>query len=97
MEFIKPGTNVNFVGARRYAYTLSLALIIMSAVVLIVRGGPNYGVDFAGGILIHVKFQEPTTPQQVRESLAGLEVGKPTIQSFGEEGHNEFLIRSVFR
>ena len=93
MEFIKPGININFVGMRKFAYSLSLALIALTVAVLVSRGGPNYGVDFAGGVLIHVKFQETTTPQQVRDSLAGMELGKPSIQSFGEEGHNEFLIR----
>ena len=93
MEVIKPGTNIDFVGKRRWAYIFSISLIIMTVVALIARGGPNYGVDFAGGILVQVKFDKPTTAKEVRAGLAGLKMSHASIQSFGETSDNEFLIR----
>ena len=93
MEFIKPGIKIDFVGKRRWAYGFSLALIIMTVILLVVKGGPNYGVDFAGGIVIQVRFNEPTTPQDIRDGLSKLDMGDASIQSFGAEGQHEFLIR----
>ena len=93
MEIIKPGININFVGRRKIAYLLSIALILMTVVVLIVRGGPNYGVDFAGGILIQVRFQQPTTAQAVRDGLKEVGMVDSNIQAFGAAGAHEFLIR----
>jgi preprotein translocase subunit SecF len=93
MEVIKPGININFVGKRRWAYLFSISLIILTVVTLIARGGPNYGVDFAGGILVQVKFDKPTTAKEVREGLADLKMAQAAIQSFGEADSNEFLIR----
>jgi len=51
MEFIKPGTKIDFVGKRKWAYTISGTLILISIVALLVKG-PRYGVDFAGGAVI---------------------------------------------
>lgn len=93
MEFIKPGTSINFVSARRLAYILSLALILITCLTLIIHKGPNYGVDFAGGILVQVKFKSPTSPQAIREGLEELNMADSIIQSFGTEGQNEHLIR----
>ena len=75
MEIIKPGINLNIVGIRRWAYIFSLSLILLSIITLIVRGGPNYGIDFAGGILIQVKFNEPTKAQDIREGLKDVDIG----------------------
>ena len=93
MELIKPGINIDFVGKRRWAYLFSISLIIMTVVTLFVRGGPNYGVDFAGGILVQVKFDKPITAKEVRVGLAGLNMAHASIQSFGETDSHEFLIR----
>jgi len=49
MEIIKSGTKIDFMGKRTPAFLLSGALIIAGIVSLIVHGGPNYGIDFAGG------------------------------------------------
>jgi len=93
MEFIKPGISVNFIGRRRKAFFLSGSLILLTMLLLVVRGGPNYGVDFAGGILIQVRFNQPTTPGAIRDALASVAFVGSTIQEFGEKKRTEYLIR----
>ncbi|HVN87057.1 MAG TPA: protein translocase subunit SecF [Candidatus Binatia bacterium] len=90
MELIKPGTTFNFVGIRHYAVVISTILNLAVIVFLILRGGPNYGVDFSGGTVMHVKFKTPPSISDVRAAL-GSEFGDVTIQDFGAAG--EFLIR----
>ena len=94
MEFIKPGININFVGRRKLAFGFSGLLILISIISLIAHGGPNYGIDFAGGLLIQASFKETTTPDDIRAGLKELGLGDSTIQRFGEAEKNEYLIRS---
>ena len=91
MELIKPGTKIDFVGKRRIAYSLSLSMIALTILVFIWRGGPNYGIDFAGGLVIQVKFEEKQALYSIREALKSLQLEDSTIQEF--EGKSEYLIR----
>ena len=93
MEFIKPGINIDFIGKRKIALTLSLAVILTTIILLIWRGGPNYGVDFSGGILIQVKLEEKQSPSDIRKALEAIQLQDSIIQEFGEEGQFEYLIR----
>jgi preprotein translocase subunit SecF len=93
MEFIKPDINIDFIGRRKKAHVLSGILILLTIIFLVIRGGPNYGVDFAGGILIQVRFNEPTTLDAIRGALRSIALEDSTIQEFGEKGKNEYLIR----
>ncbi len=95
MEFIKPGTNFNFVGNRYYAFALSGATILLSIIMLIVRGGPNYGVDFTGGVVIQVKLDKQHSPSEIRQALEGTPLQGSIIQEFGEKGRFEYLIRAT--
>lgn len=93
MQFIKPGINIDFIGKRKIAFVLSLAMIIVTIFLLIWRGGPNLGVDFSGGILIQVKLETKRTPSEIRDALASLQLQDSIIQEFGEEGQFEYLVR----
>ncbi|MBW2184590.1 MAG: protein translocase subunit SecF [Deltaproteobacteria bacterium] len=93
MEFIKPGININFLGKRKIAFSLSIAMVIATIFFLIWRGGPNYGVDFSGGILIQVKLKSMRSPSEIREAIKSLQLQDSIIQEFGEEGQFEYLIR----
>ena len=62
MEFIKAGININFIGRRNIAFTLSVMMILATIFLLIWRGGPNFGLDFSGGVLIQVKLYQNRTP-----------------------------------
>jgi preprotein translocase subunit SecF len=95
MEIIKPGINIDFIGKRKIAYVVSLSLIIASVFSLIVKGGPRYGIDFAGGTLIQIKFSQPTSAQQIKAVLKSDILDITSIQGFGEEEENEFLIRAT--
>lgn len=93
MEFIKPGINIDFIGKRKIAFIMSVTLIIVTILLLIWRGGPNYGVDFSGGILIQVKMGSPHSPASIKEALRPLQLQDSIIQEFGEKGELEYLIR----
>jgi len=92
MELFKPGLNIDFVGKIKYCLIISSALILMGIISLIVRGGPNYGIDFAGGTDIQVKFfSNNVGAAAIRKALAGA-MEEVSVQSFGEEG-NEYLVK----
>ncbi|MFP5212452.1 MAG: protein translocase subunit SecF [Acidobacteriota bacterium] len=94
MEWIRPDVNINFVGMRFKAFLLSIALIVAGLAVMMMRGGLNLGVDFAGGTLIQMKFQQPTTPDKIREGLKELGFGESAVQQIGGQADNEYLIRT---
>ncbi|MBE0596768.1 MAG: protein translocase subunit SecF [Desulfuromonadales bacterium] len=93
MQIIRPDINIDFVGKNRVAVIISILFLLAGIVSLVVRGGPEYGVDFAGGTLIQVQFTEPTEAADIREALQRLPLGSLTVQQFGDEP-NEFLIRA---
>jgi preprotein translocase subunit SecF len=93
MEFLKPGINIDFIGRKKIAFVFSSALVLVTIILLIWRGGPNYGVDFAGGVLVQVKFGQQQTPDDIRVALEAVQLQDSIIQEFGEKGQFEFLIR----
>jgi len=92
MQIIKHDINIDFVGKRKLAVIFSAVLILVGIVSLVVNGGPNYGIDFAGGTLVQVKFTDNTDAATIKESLAPVELGSLVVQHFGDDS-NEFLIR----
>jgi preprotein translocase SecF subunit len=83
-------TDIDFIGFRKKAFYVSVVLIVVGLISLVVRGGPNYGIDFTGGSLIQVHFDEQIMTDEIRSSLAKLGMGKATIQRFGTA--SDFLI-----
>ena len=82
--------NFDFMGKRRQAFIFSLALIIGSLISLATRG-LNFGIDFTGGALVEVSYQEAVELEQVRSRLAAAELGDAVAQYFGSA--REVLIR----
>lgn len=92
MELIKPGINFDFVGYRRPAMVISAALVVLSIAIVVLRGGLNYGIDFSGGVMVHLRFSEQRSVGDVRGALTAIELGESNIQDFGNE-RTEFLVR----
>ena len=64
-------TNFDFMRLRKIAFTLSGALIVLGSIALvqIVRGQANIGVDFSGGSLLQYKTEQPFSLEEVRSTL----------------------------
>ncbi|MEE8399725.1 MAG: protein translocase subunit SecF [Desulfobacterales bacterium] len=94
MQFIKPGINIDIIGKRRIAFVVSAIVLLISIGSLIYHKGLKQGVDFAGGTLIQVKFSSPVNVGDIKSGLNFAEIGKPSVQQFGESGDNEYLIHT---
>ena len=94
MEFIKPDVNINFIGVRKFAFAFSLLLILAAVLSVFIHNGLKYGIDFAGGTVIQVKFNEPTLIAAIKSGIAKVGLENSTVQSFGEAADNEYLIRT---
>ncbi|HXG52141.1 MAG TPA: protein translocase subunit SecF [candidate division Zixibacteria bacterium] len=92
MELIKPGTRIPFTKYRKIAVAVSTAVNLAVLILLFVKG-PNLGVDFAGGTVVHLKFQQPTAIARIRQGLETIGLGSAVIQDFGQPGENEYLVR----
>ncbi len=93
MQLIKD-TNIDFLGKRYIALVISTIVIVAGIVSLVSKGGPNYGIDFAGGTEVRVRFAEAPDIGDLRSTLSGLDLGEVVIQSFSSgEGIYETLIR----
>ncbi|DAB30867.1 MAG TPA: protein translocase subunit SecF [Sulfurimonas sp. UBA12504] len=68
MELFKYTKNVNFMGKSKFALLLSIGLVLTSYVLLATKG-LNYGVDFAGGTIIQVKYTNAAPIDVMREKL----------------------------
>ena len=94
MQFVKPDINIEFIEKRKIAFVISLALILVTIASLVIHKGPRYGVDFAGGTVIQVKFSTPVAVAAVKTGLGQIDLGGSSVQQFGETGSNEYLIRT---
>jgi len=93
MEFIKAGTNFDFMRYKVVAPAVSGIVILASIFSLWVHGGPNYGIDFRGGILIQLKFHQKVDVGEVRDVLSTLGLRNLVVQRFGLEEEHEYLVR----
>jgi preprotein translocase subunit SecF len=82
LKLVPDNTNINFMGWRKVALALSILLTIASIALVSVRG-LNLGVDFVGGQMIRATFSQTAPIEDVRETIAGLNIGDANIQEFG--------------
>jgi preprotein translocase subunit SecF len=86
-------TNVDFMGKRKIAFAFSGIMVLLGlvAVVQIVRGAVNLGIDFAGGTAVQLKFDEAIRIDEARKALESNGVGDAELQEFGQD--NKLLVR----
>jgi preprotein translocase SecF subunit len=80
----------NFIGRRRIAYALSALIMVIGLGTLAVRG-LRYDIDFTGGTLVQVRFEQPPTVAAIRAGLARIQLGESIIQQFGDP--REYIVR----
>lgn len=74
----------DFIGNRNIAFVISIVLIVLGIGSVIVKGGLNFGIDFAGGTLVEVRFTETQTVENIRTALNQANVGNSIIQPLGD-------------
>ncbi|MFT3838112.1 MAG: protein translocase subunit SecF [Myxococcaceae bacterium] len=92
MKIIKHKTNIDFIGKRRPALFLS-SVLNLAIIVGVVVVGFNYGVDFAGGTLMELKFDNAITAEQLREAALKGGLSDPSVQGIGAAEEHDFLLR----
>ncbi len=93
-DLLPHGTTFDFVGKRRIAVVLSLIVnltVILWSLPAI--HGLNFGVDFAGGTEMEVKFASAVDPGAIRRSLDDQGFRDASVQTYGPDAENTFLIR----
>src|SRR5580704_10543770 len=90
MELFK-NTNFDFLGKKWWFIGASLVLTAAGLLSLAVKGGPRYGIEFKGGMLMTVKFQSTPPINEVRSSLSKVLANPPSVETF-ENGSNEIAI-----
>lgn len=73
---------INFMGIRQVAFALTLLLTLASLASLAIKG-LNFGLDFTGGTLIELSYQQPAQLDKVRGQLREAGYGDAVVQSFG--------------
>ncbi|KUI99971.1 protein translocase subunit SecF [Vibrio sp. MEBiC08052] len=81
-QILKAKQAINFMGWSKFAFLLS-ALVIVASIVTISTKGFNWGLDFTGGTLIEVSFEQPADLERVRSALEAKGFGDATVQNFG--------------
>ncbi len=84
--------NFDFVSKFPLAVIFSVVLVLGS-IGLFVSKGLNYGVDFRGGAEIQVKFGKSINLNDLRASIDDHGFKSSLVQSIGQDGSNEFLIK----
>ncbi len=90
-------TNFDFMGRRRMAYIFSALMILLSTVSLFINHppgyvfGPRFGIDFTGGLMMQVRFDQPAAMDKVRGALDDAGLKGAEIQSVA--GNNDIMIR----
>lgn len=93
-DIVPQGTHIDFVGKRRIAVTLSIIVnVAIIAWSLPAIHGLNFGVDFAGGTEMEVRFGKAVDPAAIRKAVEGIGFEDATVQTYGPEAEHSFLIR----
>ncbi len=94
MELFK-NTNFDFLGNKWPLIGASLVLTAAGLISLAIKGGPNYGIDFKGGALMYLRFNEEPPVQKIRSALEGKVKGEISVQQI--TGKPEVLVGTEIR
>ena len=92
MDIVK-NSKIDWLGKKWIFISVSLILGLIG-LIAILTGGLNMGVDFSGGTLVYVKFQETPDLERIRNLLDGrADLNAEAVTRFDEPSANEVQIR----
>jgi preprotein translocase subunit SecF len=80
----------NFIGRRKIAYAISILVMIIGLGSLATKG-LRYDIDFTGGTLVQVRFEQRPDIGKIRTALGRAGIGEAIIQEFGDP--REYIVR----
>lgn len=86
-------TNIDFLRWKWWAIGASWFLIAVGAFAIFVQKGLKFGIDFAGGTQIALRFTERPNVDRLRKMLDAGNFGDFGIQRYEETEKNEVLVR----
>ena len=92
MQLFQRQPNFDFLAWRWHAIGLSLLIVAAGVVLVISRGGLPLGIDFSGGSLIIIEFEQPVTEDAVRDALVAVE-GEKVVQRYGAIEAQQVMVR----
>ena len=84
--------NFDFLGRKWPFIIASLVLIAAGVASLVVHGGPRYGIDFRGGVLMYLKFADTPDLGDIRSALSERIPGEILVQEI--VGENEVMVNT---
>ena len=94
MELLK-NANFDFISKYRTGFVVSVGVIVIGLVFLGIQQGPNFGIDFRGGVKIHAKFNRVVTEVELQTKLAEIGYERAKIQI--DASKNEASISMGYR
>ena len=82
--------HIDFMGKRKLWYAIA-AVVIVPGLIMMAVSGMNRGIDFTGGSIIEVQYQEQVDLSQVRDIVTEAAASTPAINT-GED--NSFIIKT---
>ena len=92
MQILKHKTHIDFIGKRRPAVFIS-TLLNLAILVGLFTVGFNFGIDFAGGTVVELKFDHPIKADEVRARAEAAGLRDVSVQGIGAASENSFLLR----
>ncbi len=87
-------TNFNFMGRRKIWYFVSIGIILMGVIGFFARGGFNLGIDFLGGSMMEVQFDQDVEVGQIRSVMDDIGFGGAILQRTDTD---QYIIRTTTR
>lgn len=96
MELVPTDLNIDFFKRKFLFMSVSGLVILIGVVSLILKGGPDFGIDFAGGLLLEVRTKQSTSTGEVRKALVEKGFGTALVQNaweLGKASGHDFIVR----
>jgi preprotein translocase subunit SecF len=84
MEIFRVKNDIPFLKYRKIAAFISILTFVM-AFFFLFQKGLNYGVDFTGGTIIEISYEEKANVDEIREQLTQINLNEIQVQNFGTD------------
>ena len=90
MEIFKTDKIYDFMG-KRLAFLGFSSILFIASIILLLTKGLNFGIDFEGGTIVQVKYEQAAPINQIRDTLKQTKYANSSITKFGSD--EEVVIR----